>query len=111
MRRVYWPPLPLNRAARHSRYVLTLLERDISCFFVEPVERVVEQDDGRVVIDLERVAEVHVRIVGGEVSIGGTAAPPRLEVECLQGEPVVVTVDDGIVVVEHDISQRRWFGR
>ncbi|MDQ1396913.1 MAG: hypothetical protein QOG64_2172, partial [Acidimicrobiaceae bacterium] len=65
------------------------------------MERLVDEGDGRVVIDLERVAEVHLRIVGGEIAVGGTGAPPRLEVEWLRGDPVKVWIDDGVVVVEH----------
>ena len=60
------------------------------------MEKYVAADDGRVVIDLERVAEVHVWLVGGDVSIGGTAAPPRLEVECQRGDPVRVADEDGM---------------
>ena len=59
------------------------------------MEKYVAADDGRVVIDLERVAEVHVWLVGGDVSIGGTAAPPRLEVECQRGDPVRVADEAG----------------
>src|SRR4051794_30513911 len=78
-----------------------------SRYIVSQVERTVGTDDGRVVIDLERVSEVHVRSIGGEVSVGGTPAPPRLEVECQRGDPIEIFEEDGVVVVEHRAHVRQ----
>ena len=60
-------------------------------------------------LELEDIHEVDVRIVGGEVSItaardedeGPATRPVRLEVEVLRGRPIDVSVEDGVLVVEH----------
>ena len=61
----------------------------------------------RLDLELEDIHEVDVRIVGGEVSItagareGEARTSVRLEVEVHKGPDVEVTVEDGVLVVQH----------
>jgi hypothetical protein len=58
----------------------------------------------RLDLELDDVAEVDVRIIGGEVTVtaaGRETTAVRLEVEVLRGPAVVVDVRDGVLVVEH----------
>lgn len=68
------------------------------------------EEGRRLVLDLEDVVEVHIRIVGGEVSVGATSGPARLEAECLRGEAVRVELADGVLIVEHRQQESTsWF--
>lgn len=64
-------------------------------------------DEGdRLALELEDVHEVDVRIVGGEISITSTsgeaaATAVRLDVEVRRGPDVEVTVEDGVLLVQH----------
>ena len=59
----------------------------------------------RLELELDDIHEVDVRIVGGEISItaGGAEATTtvRVEVDVLKGPDVEVTVEDGVLVVQH----------
>lgn len=57
-------------------------------------------------IELPRVTEAHVRIVGGEVAITAGAGPARLEAEVLRGEAIRVEVDNGVLTIVHE--PERW---
>lgn len=58
------------------------------------------EEGRRLVLDLDDVVEVHVRLVGGDVSVGATSGPTRLEAECVAGEPVRVELSDGVLIIE-----------
>ncbi|MFE2725182.1 DUF4097 domain-containing protein [Kitasatospora sp. NPDC059327] len=58
----------------------------------------------RITIDGE-VDTLHVRIVGGAVNVVATEGPARLEVTELEGEPLHVTLADGVLTVTYkDLS-------
>lgn len=59
------------------------------------------EEGRREVFDLDGIVEVHIRIIGGDVSVGATSAPSRLEVECIAGDPLRVELSDGVLIVEH----------
>jgi hypothetical protein len=59
------------------------------------------EEGRRLVLDLDDIAEVHVRIIGGDVAVGATSGPTRLETECLAGEPIRVDLTDGVLIIEH----------
>ena len=66
------------------------------------MERSVTPEAGSVVLDLEAVAGIEVALVGGEVTVAGTPGPSRVEVQCLSGPPVQISMEDGTLVVRHD---------
>lgn len=57
-------------------------------------------------VELPRVVEAHVRIVGGEVAI--TAAPglAKVDAKVLHGDPIEVGIDGGVLTVVHE--PERW---
>jgi hypothetical protein len=55
-------------------------------------------------MDLDLVREAHLELVAGEVSVGGTASPSRLEVTCLGGSPVEMSLDDGVLILRQGPS-------
>ncbi|MFD9130613.1 DUF4097 domain-containing protein [Kitasatospora sp. NPDC059571] len=53
----------------------------------------------------EPVDALHVRIVGGAVNVVATEGPARLEVGAIEGEPLLVTLADGVLTVAYkDLS-------
>jgi hypothetical protein len=66
------------------------------------VERSVTPDAGSVVIDLEALGGVDVALVGGEVTVAGTPGPSRIEVHCLSGPPVRVSMEGDTLVVRQE---------
>ncbi|HZU71690.1 MAG TPA: DUF4097 family beta strand repeat-containing protein [Acidimicrobiales bacterium] len=75
------------------------------------MERAVCRDDGRQVIDLDDLNEVHVGLVGGDLLVSGTPGPSRLEIECVDGQPVWISCHDGLLLIEQhqpaDLASRR----
>ena len=59
-----------------------------------------EGDDLR--IEVPRVVEAHIRTVAGEVAVTATTGPAQVDAEVLAGEPVVVTLEDGVLMVAHE---------
>ena len=61
-------------------------------------------------VELPRVVEAHVRIVGGEVAITAAAAPgpAKVDAKVVEGEPLEVEVDGGVLTVVHE--PERWAG-
>src|SRR5437879_4881631 len=59
-------------------------------------------------LDLEHLEAVHLRLGGGEVSLAGTSAPPRLEIAGVTDGPVSVRLHDGVLTVEQPSA---WSGR
>ncbi|GAA2131826.1 DUF4097 family beta strand repeat-containing protein [Kitasatospora kazusensis] len=49
----------------------------------------------------EPVGTLHVRIVGGEVNVVAAEGPARLEVNELDGEPLLVTLENGVLTVAY----------
>lgn len=54
----------------------------------------------RITID-ETVSALHVRIIGGAVNVVAAEGPARLEVTELEGEPLEVTLVDGVLTVTY----------
>jgi hypothetical protein len=65
-----------------------------------------EGDDIR--IELPRVVEAHVRITGGDLAVTAANGPARLHVDVASGDPAVVTVEDGVLIVRHE--PQTWVG-
>ncbi|MFF2041581.1 DUF4097 domain-containing protein [Kitasatospora sp. NPDC058170] len=64
----------------------------------------------RITID-EAVRALHVRIIDGTVNVVAAEGPARLEVTELQGEPLHVTLVDGVLTVTYkDLSSWNEFG-
>lgn len=58
----------------------------------------------RITLD-EPVGTLHVRIIGGAVNVVAAEGPARLEVGELEGEPLLVTLADGVLTVAYkDLS-------
>lgn len=51
---------------------------------------------------LDTVSSVKVRLVGGHVDVVGTDGPPRVEVHDIEGDPLVVTEEDGHLEVGYE---------
>jgi Putative adhesin len=67
----------------------------------------------------EPVSELHVRLVGGAVDVVASTGPSRIEVNDVDGLPVLVRLEDGVLTVGYDDvvwatilgwlrSERRW---
>lgn len=65
-----------------------------------------EGDDIR--IELPRVVEAHVRITAGDLAVTAANGPARLHVDVASGDPAVVTVEDGVLIVRHE--PQTWVG-
>lgn len=58
----------------------------------------------KITID-EPVTTLHVRVMGGAVNVVAADGPARLEVTELEGEPLLVTLEDGVLTVAYkDLS-------
>lgn len=57
-------------------------------------------------VELPRVVEAHVRIVGGEVTVTAAAGPAKVDAKVVEGEPLEVEVDGGVLTVVHE--PERW---
>ncbi|MCA1825029.1 MAG: DUF4097 domain-containing protein [Frankia sp.] len=53
-------------------------------------------------ISLDAVSALRLRIVAGEVSVTATDGQPRLEVSAIEGAPLQVDLDDGVLTVSYD---------
>ena len=60
----------------------------------------VEPDSEGLRLDIEALEKADLRLVGGEVSLAGTSSPPRLEVDGVIDEAVVVRLDERDLTVE-----------
>ncbi|MDH6123352.1 DUF4097 family beta strand repeat-containing protein [Kitasatospora sp. GP82] len=59
----------------------------------------------KISFDGQQVDTLHVRIVGGAANVVATEGPARLEVTELEGEPLLVTLEDGVLTVAYkDLS-------
>ncbi|MFB7662956.1 DUF4097 domain-containing protein [Kitasatospora sp. NPDC056138] len=59
----------------------------------------------RIGFDGQQVDTLHVRTIGGAVNVVATEGPARLEVTELEGEPLLVTLEDGVLTVTYkDLS-------
>ncbi|WP_332262173.1 DUF4097 family beta strand repeat-containing protein [Kitasatospora mediocidica] len=63
----------------------------------------------KIVID-EPVRSLQVRIVGGAINVVAAEGPARLEVTELEGEPLQVTVEDGVLTVTYQNLDWNDFG-
>jgi hypothetical protein len=53
-------------------------------------------------VELPRVVEAHVRIVGGEVAVTAGTGEPRLDAHVLHGGPLTVEVEGGVLIIVHE---------
>ncbi|GAA2256238.1 MULTISPECIES: DUF4097 family beta strand repeat-containing protein [Kitasatospora] len=59
----------------------------------------------RIGFDGQQVDTLHVRTIGGAVNVVATEGPARLEVTELEGEPLLVSLEDGVLTVTYkDLS-------
>jgi hypothetical protein len=69
--------------------------------------------DGPRRIDLDDVARLHVRLLGGRLNVVGGDAPARLEVTRVERRPLTVTHDAGLLQVGYDPEafETSWYRR
>ena len=79
--------------------LLPNLDPGDDAIYREPMTRF-QGDDIR--LELPRVVEAHVRMVGGEVAVTGTSGPPRIEAQVVHGEAVRIEVEAGVLTVVHE---------
>ncbi|HWC38755.1 MAG TPA: hypothetical protein VG476_09515 [Acidimicrobiales bacterium] len=60
----------------------------------------VEPESEGLRLDIEALDKADLRLIGGEVSLAGTSSPPRLEVDGVTDEAVMVRLDGGELTVE-----------
>jgi hypothetical protein len=56
-------------------------------------------------VELPRVVEAHVRIVGGEVAVTAGTGEPRLDAHVVEGGPITVDVEGGVLTIVHEPDQ------
>lgn len=58
--------------------------------------------EGPDTVTLDRVGELKVKLVAGHVDVVATEGPPRVEVHEIEGDPVIVTHEDGVLTVGYE---------
>jgi hypothetical protein len=53
-------------------------------------------------LEFDDVTEVRVRLISGSVAVLATTAQPSLEVSSVEGDPLHVTYEDGVLTVAHE---------
>src|ERR1700749_384238 len=53
-------------------------------------------------LDFDEVTGLRVRLIAGSVAVLATAGKPSLEVSSLEGDPLSVTYEDGVLTVAHE---------
>jgi hypothetical protein len=53
-------------------------------------------------LEFDDVTELRVRLIAGSVAVLATTARPSLEVSSIEGDPLTVTYEDGILTVAHE---------
>ena len=53
-------------------------------------------------LDFDDVTELRVRLIAGSVAVLATTGTPSLEVSSLEGDPLIVTYEDGVLTVAHE---------
>jgi hypothetical protein len=53
-------------------------------------------------LEFDDVTELRVRLIGGSVAVLATTGKPSLEVSSLEGDPLKVTYEDGVLTVAHE---------
>jgi Putative adhesin len=53
-------------------------------------------------LDFDDVTELRVRLIAGSVAVLATTGTPSLEVSSLEGNPLTVTYEDGVLTVAHE---------
>jgi Putative adhesin len=53
-------------------------------------------------LDFDDVTELRVRLIAGSVAVLATTGTPSLEVSRLEGDPLTVTYEDGVLTVAHE---------
>jgi DUF4097 and DUF4098 domain-containing protein YvlB len=57
--------------------------------------------DGPISLEFDQVTSVKVRTIAGAVAVLATDGTPSLDVERVQGEPLEVTYEDGVLTIAH----------
>jgi DUF4097 and DUF4098 domain-containing protein YvlB len=57
--------------------------------------------DGPINLEFDEVTSVKVRTIAGAVAVLATDGTPSLDVESVQGEPLEVTYEDGVLTITH----------
>jgi len=57
--------------------------------------------DGPISLEFDQVTSVKVRTIGGSVAVLATEGTPSLEVEGVEGQPLEVTHDNGVLTITH----------
>jgi hypothetical protein len=53
-------------------------------------------------LEFDDVTELRVRLIGGSVAVLATTGKPSLEVSSIEGDPLKVTYEDGVLTVAHE---------
>ena len=53
-------------------------------------------------LEFDDVTELRVRLIGGSVAVLATTGKPSLEVSSVEGDPLKVTYEDGVLTVAHE---------
>ena len=53
-------------------------------------------------LDFDDVTELRVRLIAGSVAVLATTGKPSLEVSSVEGDPLTVTYEDGVLTVAHE---------
>ena len=53
-------------------------------------------------LEFDDVTELRVRLIGGSVAVLATAGKPSLEVSSIEGDPLQVSYEDGVLTVAHE---------
>ena len=53
-------------------------------------------------LEFDDVTELRVRLIAGSVAVLATSGKPSLEVSSIEGDPITVTYEDGVLTVAHE---------
>ena len=53
-------------------------------------------------LEFDDVTELRVRLIAGSVAVLATTAKPSLEVSSIEGDPLIVTYQDGVLTIAHE---------
>ena len=53
-------------------------------------------------LEFDDVTGLRVRLIAGSVAVLATTGKPTLEVSSIEGDPLNVTLDDGVLTVAHE---------
>ena len=53
-------------------------------------------------LEFDDVTDLRVRLIAGSVAVLATTAKPSLEVSSIEGDPLIVTYEDGVLTIAHE---------